>query len=58
MTVRSDDLLLVNRAGTDYQTEAKNLFTPVCELDELPVPGMPWEESVGWVHIKALDELT
>ena len=39
--VRETDLVLVNRGGVDYQTEAVNLARTVCEMDELPKPPVP-----------------
>ena len=48
--VRPDDLMLVNRAGADFQTEVKNLRKPISDHEPLPGPG-PWEGAEAIYHV-------
>ena len=56
--VRPDDLMLVNRAGADFQTEVKNLRKPISDHEPLPNPvPLPWEGHNGGIwHIKNATE--
>ena len=47
--VRPDDLVLVNRSGADFQTEAKNLRKPISDHEPLPTP--PWHGAAGIYHV-------
>ena len=52
--VRPDDLMLVNRAGTDFQTEVKNIRRQPIS-DHKPLPGSPWEGAAGIYHVILTD---
>lgn len=48
--VRPDDLMLVNRAGADFQTEVRNLVKPISDHEPLPGPG-PWDGADATYHV-------